>query len=77
MTAPNDIVQFVAANPGSSRGKIASYLGMTPVAATKALSRLVANGLVTMTGKKRGATYSVTGRTRGETYTETTGDGNA
>lgn len=59
MTHPDEIVQFLSANPGSSRGKVAGYLGMTPTAATKALQRLVASGLVMMNGKKRGATYSV------------------
>lgn len=53
------IVEFVARNPGTSRGKIVAYLGMTPAAATKALQRLVSGGALTMTGTKRGATYSV------------------
>lgn len=67
MTHPDEIVQFLTDNPGSSRSKVAAYLGMTPTAATKALSRLVAAGRVTMAGRKRGARYSVSGRC-GETY---------
>ena len=53
------IVEFVRANPGTSRGKIVAYLGLAPAVATKRLRALVRGGRLTMTGTKRGATYSV------------------
>ena len=53
------IVEFVAANPGTSRGKIAAYLGMDLMVATRELRKLVRGGTLTMSGSKRGTTYSV------------------
>ena len=53
------IVEFIRANPGCGRGKIAAYLGLAPAVATKHLRALVRGGRLTMTGTKRGATYSV------------------
>lgn len=53
------ILNFVRDNPGTSRGKIAAYLGLAPTKATAALRALVRGGRLTMTGAKKGARYSV------------------
>lgn len=53
------IVEFVAANPGTSRGKVAAYLGLDLVSASRALRKLVRGGTLMMSGSKRGTTYSV------------------
>ena len=53
------IVEFVRANPGTSRGKIAAYLGLDLLVATRELRKLVRGGMLTMSGSKRGTTYSV------------------
>ena len=53
------IVEFVAQNPGTSRGKVAAYLGLDLVSASRELRKLVRGGTLTMSGSKRGATYSV------------------
>lgn len=53
------IVEFVRANPGTSRGKIAAYTGLDLMAVTRHLTRLVRGGMLTRTGTKRGATYNV------------------
>ena len=53
------IVDFVRDNPGASRGKIAAYTGLSLMAATRHLTRLVRGGMLTRTGTKRGATYNV------------------
>jgi len=53
------IVEFVAANPGTSRGKVAAYLGLDLVSASRALRKLVRGGTLMMSGSKRGTTYSL------------------
>ena len=53
------IVEFVRANPGTSRGKVAAYLGLDLVSASRALRKLVRGGTLMMSGSKRGTTYSV------------------
>ena len=53
------IVEFVAQNPGTSRGKVAAYLGLDLVSASRELRKLVRGGTLTMSGSKRGATYSL------------------
>lgn len=53
------IVLFVASNPGSSRGKVAAYLGIDLLVATRELRKLVRGGTLTMSGSRRGAKYSL------------------
>lgn len=53
------IVDFVRDNPGASRGKIAAYTGLSLMAVTRHLTRLVRGGMLMRTGTKRGATYNV------------------
>ena len=53
------IALFVAQNPGSSRGKIAAYLGIDLLVATRELRKLVRGGTLTMSGSRRGAKYSL------------------
>ena len=53
------ITLFVAQNPGSSRGKIAAYLGIDLLVATRELRKLVRGGTLTMSGSRRGAKYSL------------------
>lgn len=53
------IEAFLRDNPGSPKGKIVAYLGLTPAQCGRHLKRLKDWGRVTQTGAKRGATYSV------------------
>ena len=53
------ITLFVAQNPGTSRGKIAAYLGIDLLMATRELRKLVCGGALTMSGSKRGTKYSL------------------
>ena len=53
------ITLFVAQNPGTSRGKIAAYLGIDLLVATRELRKLVRGGTLTMSGSRRGAKYSL------------------
>ena len=68
------IVEFVASNPGASRGKIAAYLGLDLLVATRELRRLVRGGTLTMSGSKRGATYSLARAQEGAGDAQTPGD---
>ena len=53
------IVEFVRANPGSSRAKIVAYTGIVPAVVTRALVILTRAGTLARSGIKRGATYCV------------------
>ncbi len=53
------ILDFIRANPGCSRGKIAAYTGMSPRHLTRALTKLHRAGRVRRDGIKRAATYTV------------------
>ena len=53
------ITLFVAPNPGPSRGKIAAYLGIDLLVATRELRKLVRGGTLMMSGSRRGAKYSL------------------
>ena len=55
------ILDFIRANPGCSRGKIAAYTGMSPRHLTRALTTLYRAGKVRRDGIKRTATYTVEG----------------
>ena len=55
------ILDFIRANPGCSRGKIAAYTGMSPRHLTRALTKLHRAGKVVRAGIKRAATYTVEG----------------
>ena len=55
------ILDFIRANPGCSRGKIAAYTGMSPRHLTRALTKLHRAKKVVRTGIKRAATYTVEG----------------
>ena len=55
------ILDFIRANPGCSRGKIAAYTGMSPRHLTRALTKLHRAGKVRRDGIKRAATYTVEG----------------
>ena len=55
------ILDFIRANPGCSRGKIAAYTGMSPRHLTRALTKLHRAGRVRRDGIKRAATYTVEG----------------
>ena len=55
------ILDFIRANPGCSRGKIAAYTGMSPRHLTRALTTLHRAGKVRRDGIKRAATYTVEG----------------
>lgn len=53
------ILDFIRANPGCSRGKIAAYTGMSQRHLTRALTKLHRAGRVRRDGIKRAATYTV------------------
>ena len=55
------ILDFVRANHGCSRGKIAAYTGMAPMHLTRALTKLHRAKKVRRDGIKRAATYTVEG----------------
>ena len=55
------ILDFIRANPGCSRGKIAAYTGMAPMHLTRALTKLHRAKKVRRDGIKRAATYTVEG----------------
>ena len=55
------ILDFIRANPGCSRGKIAAYTGMDLTHLTRALTKLHRAGKVRRDGIKRAATYTVEG----------------
>ena len=53
------IVRVIEQHPGSSRSQVAEALGIEVMTASRELRKLVRGGVLTMTGSKRGARYSI------------------
>jgi Mn-dependent DtxR family transcriptional regulator len=54
----DDIIRFLKDNPGSSRGKIAAYIGVEGQKLSVMLATLKRDGKLTMTGSRKGAKWS-------------------
>lgn len=53
------IVRHLEQHPGSSRGTVMAALGIDALTASRELRSLCRGGVLTMTGNKRGARYSI------------------
>lgn len=58
-TTQQAIVRLLEVQPGRSRGEVAAYLGIDALTASRELRKLLRGGVLTMTGSKRGARYSI------------------
>lgn len=58
-TTRQAIVRHLERHPGSSRGAVAEALGIDALTASRELRSLCRGGVLTMSGSKRGARYSI------------------
>ncbi len=58
-TTRQAIVRHLEQHPGSSRGAVMAALGIDALTASRELRKLLRGGVLTMSGNKRGARYSI------------------